>query len=351
MLRRASPAPAPLRPLASTLPVRSYRCARLLIPGVVPLRRSSWNEPVPFRLGARPGARCRCAPPRCLTAHRPVTPHRILRLLTASLPCSPDALDPHPLSRPSGRHDERVPLRPCHAATGGGVRTARPALCSSARAIGSSVASVRARGTSSPKAGVVVGLRARTGCGPRPSLIGADRDPPVSHPFDMARSRDRALFTPHCDVIAARIPCCNSCQLVLAGFSPLHAAGAPHGGRLGHRGPHAEPRNAAPGTTRISLLRMPRSTRGTVTPSSAGSRTTQLSPAARRVARGDTIGRTPLDEGVGLPGSGCRPSRARSPPTPERSSPAPRAPPREPARGCWASCPPSAGSPACSSGR
>ena len=128
MLRRACPVPAPLGPLASTLPVRSYRCASLLIPGVVPLRRSSWNEPAPFRLGARPGSRCRCAPPRCLTAHRPVTPHRILRLPTASLPCSPDALDPRPLSRPSGRHDERVPLRPCHAATGRGARTARPPL-------------------------------------------------------------------------------------------------------------------------------------------------------------------------------------------------------------------------------
>lgn len=148
------------------LPVRSYRCASLLIPGVVPLRRSSWNEPAPFRLGARPGSRCRCAPPRCLTAHRPVTPHRILRLPTASLPCSPDALDPRPLSRPSGRHDEGVPLRPCHAATGRGARTARPSLCSSARAISSSVASVPVRGTSSPKAGVIVGLRARTGCGP-----------------------------------------------------------------------------------------------------------------------------------------------------------------------------------------
>ena len=33
----------------------------------------------------------------------------------------------------------------------------------------------------------------------------------------------------------------------------------------------------------------------------------QFSPAARQVARGDTIGRTPLDEGVGLPGSGCGP--------------------------------------------
>ena len=32
MLRRACPVPAPLGPLASTLPVRSYRCASLLIP-------------------------------------------------------------------------------------------------------------------------------------------------------------------------------------------------------------------------------------------------------------------------------------------------------------------------------
>ena len=125
----------------------------------------------------------------------------------------------------------------------------------------------------------------------------------------MARSRDPALFTPRCDVIAARIPCCNSCQLVLAGFSPLHAAGAPHGGRLGHRGPHAEPRNAAPGTTRISLLRMPRSTRGTVTPLLRRISNNAVQP--RR-----TAGRERRNDRPHPSGRGRRPPRLRLRPIP-----------------------------------
>src|SRR5690606_21925891 len=83
------PGAGPLGPLASTLPVRSYRCASLLIPASC-------------RSGVRPGtSQCpsgsalgqgldAVALPQMPDSPPPVTAHRILRLPTASLPCSPD---------------------------------------------------------------------------------------------------------------------------------------------------------------------------------------------------------------------------------------------------------------------
>ncbi len=115
--RRAAPVPAPFGSFEPASPVRSSRCSCVLIPGVILLRRSSWGQ------GPFPGDRALLArssstrpmplrSPRSQTVHGPVTPHRALRLPTPSLPCSPDALDPRPLARPSSRHDERVLLCP-----------------------------------------------------------------------------------------------------------------------------------------------------------------------------------------------------------------------------------------------
>ncbi len=147
--------------------------------------------------------------PRCLTAHRPVTPHRILRLPTASLPCSPDALDPRPLSRPSGRHDERVPLRPSILPI--------PSVDSRDSLFSASVGERTSSSTPPPRPTPSLLCRpARHG--PANALPGTDRPPPASRfPPSALLS---CYYRPGCANRAPLPPLVGPCDQLLRGECP-----------------------------------------------------------------------------------------------------------------------------------
>lgn len=125
----------------------------------------------------------------------------------------------------------------------------------------------------------------------------------------MARSLDPAPFTPAATASLPSSPAATAVSWFPQG-SPLYTLWQPRtaGGAV-TEAPTRSPatQRPAPPAFPCSACRAALAARSLL--SSAGSRTKQFSPAARQVARGGTIGRTPLDEGVGLRGSGCGPIR------------------------------------------
>ena len=180
---------------------------------------------------------------------------------------------------------------------------------------------------------------------------GADRDPPVSHPFDMA---DHAI--PHSSPSAATSSLPASSAATAVSWFPR---GSPftHCGRPARRAarsprpPRGAPQRSARHHPHIPAPHAAQHSRhGDSSPPQDLEQRRPAPPHGR--SREQTRSAAHLwTRASASPAQAAAPSRARSPPTPERSSPAPRAPSREPARGCWASWAPSAGSPACSSGR
>ena len=167
----------------------------------------------------------------------------------------------------------------------------------------------------------------------------------------MARSRDPALFTPAATSSLPASPAAATVSWFPRGSPFTHCGGPARRAARSPRPPRGAPQRRARHHPHIPAPHAAQHSRhGDSSPPQDLEQRSSAPPHGR--SREETPSAAHLwTRSSASPAQAAAPSRARSPPTPERSSPAPRAPPREPARGCWASCTSSAGSPACSSGR